>query len=89
MIPDPIWGCDRSDMTDVYGSDIGRLIFSAVRERPRKPSGESQGEGNRSSLDRKSLHGIDNICVGPWKDGHRCQWARMAEEVAFQAEIRP
>lgn len=80
MIPAPIWGCDRSDTTDVYGSDIGRLIFSAVRERP---SGDSQGEGHRSSLDWKSLCGIDShLCwaLEGWsslpvgKDSWRRRW---------------
>lgn len=32
IIPSPIQGCDRSDMTSMCGPDIGPCTFGAIRE---------------------------------------------------------
>lgn len=52
MLPSPIWGCDRSDKTNMYGP--GSFMFSAVREVQRRSTGDSQEGENTSYLDGKA-----------------------------------
>lgn len=53
MRPGYIWGCDRSDVTNAYGSETGWLIASAMR-----------GQGSQLGIPRKKGTGpAGKACV--------------------------
>lgn len=84
MLPSPIWGCDRSDKTNMYRPDKGSFMFSAVREVQRR----STGTRDYITPRWKSLQGIGSRLGWALKGGFHFQCVRMVEEEESGAEAR-